>query len=112
MQGEVTFTSYRATLNEAIIAMFTGANVPQFWMPAFNQQRISALVFMGELRNSSTTTLSPLPVLATSWKDLLISAACQWTTCARKSSSHLTYLRSLNHLSTEQLSIPHVYQSD
>jgi hypothetical protein len=49
VQGEVTFTSYRATLNEAIIAMFTGANVPQFWMPAFNQQRISALVFMGEL---------------------------------------------------------------
>ena len=47
-QGELTFTSYRATLNEAIIAMFTGSNVPNFWMPAFNQNRIACLVFMGE----------------------------------------------------------------
>ncbi|GAQ81992.1 hypothetical protein KFL_000970180 [Klebsormidium nitens] len=74
LQGELTFTSYRATLNEAIIAMFTGSNVPDFWMPAFNQNRIACLVFMAFLFISTNFFMSLiLAVVYNGYKDQLTS---------------------------------------
>ncbi|GAQ77572.1 calcium channel-related [Klebsormidium nitens] len=45
-QGEKYFKSWRATLNELIIGMFTAQNLPDFWMPAFNDNRAAGLIFM------------------------------------------------------------------
>jgi hypothetical protein len=58
MQGDTYFKSFRGTLNELIIGMFTGQNLPDFWMPAFNDNRAAGLIFMSEARMATVVVRS------------------------------------------------------